>query len=373
MRFVSREEQQPPRALVILLGAAAATLAVLGLREISWLAGPVLLALVIVLLVHPVHTALRRRGVPDAVALVVLLLAVYAVVAGLAGVVAYSVARLAGLLPTYADEAAQVLARLTGFLSTHGIAAPQAREIAQALDVSQLARWLTSLLSSVVGFGVNVVFLLSLLLFIGLESARADQRLALLGRTRPNTAAALAGFARSTRRFLVITTVFAVIVGAADTILLLWLGIPLAFLWGLLAAACNYIPYVGFVIGVVPPALLALLGGDLRLMIIVIVAYVVLNSVITSLIPPYFVGEAVGLSITVALLSVVFWTWVLGPLGAVLAVPCTLLVKAVLVDADPRAAWAEALVGSGRSGTPQRRRPARRARTADPVSPPDEA
>ena len=69
-------------------------------------------------------------------------------------------------------------------------------------------------------------------------------------------------------------------------------------LWGLLAFICNFIPYVGFVIGLIPPALLALLGGDWRLMILIIVAYIVLNSLFTTLLQSYFVGNAVGLSVT---------------------------------------------------------------------------
>jgi hypothetical protein len=85
-----------------------------------------------------------------------------------------------------------------------------------------------------------------------------------------------------------------------------------------------------------------------------------LNSLFTSLLPPYLVGDAVGLSITVTLISVVFWAWVLGPLGAVLAIPLTLLMKAVFIDADPRAAWAATLIGSTRS---EARRSLRRNRT----------
>ncbi len=139
------------------------------------------------------------------------------------------------------------------------------------------------------------------------------------------------------------------ITGLADTLLLMWLDIPLAILWGLLAAICNYIPYVGFVIGLVPPALLALLIGDWPLMLIVIVAFIVLNSLFTSLIQPYFVGDAVGVSMPVTLVALVFWGWVLGPLGAILAIPLTLLVKAILVDTDPTAGWATALFGSTRA------------------------
>jgi AI-2 transport protein TqsA len=92
-----------------------------------------------------------------------------------------------------------------------------------------------------------------------------------------------------------------------------------------------------------------LLGGGWRLMIIVIFAHIVLNSCFTTLLPPYFVGDAFGMSITVTLISVVFWAWVLGPLGAVLAIPLTLLMKSVFIDADPRAAWAATLIGSTRS------------------------
>ena len=161
-------------------------------------------------------------------------------------------------------------------------------------------------------------------------------------------------FAANTRRFLGVTTIFGFLTGLADTLLLLWLGIPLALLWGLLAAICNYIPYVGFVIGVIPPALLALLIGGWDLMIIVIVAYILLNSLLTSLIQPYFMGNAVGVATTVTLIALVLWGWVLGPLGAILAIPLTLLCKAVLVDADPRAAWVNALIGSAK---PDRARP----------------
>jgi AI-2 transport protein TqsA len=92
-----------------------------------------------------------------------------------------------------------------------------------------------------------------------------------------------------------------------------------------------------------------------------------LNSLFTSLLPPYLVGDAVGLSITVTLISVVFWAWVLGPLGAVLAIPHTLLMKSVFVDADPRAVWAATLIGSTRSEARRsfRRTRVRRTRSCD--------
>jgi predicted PurR-regulated permease PerM len=348
------ERPRLPRTLTLLLGGAAAMIIIAGLRELAFIAGPVFLALVIVLLVHPLHDRMLRRGVPRTVALLLLLLAIYGVIIVLAAIMAYAVARLASILPGYAASARGVLDGLVNWLASLGIDRAQVRQVTSALDVNRLAGYLTSLLSSLFSFGANVLFLLSLLLFLGVESTGMGSRLQPLMTTRPRTGRALLDFASKTRRFMAVTTIFAVLVGVADTLLLLWLDVPLAPLWGLLAVVCNYIPYVGFIIGLVPPALLSLFEGDLQQMLLVVIAYIVLNSVLTSLIPPYFVGDAVGLSMVITLVSVVFWAWVLGPLGAVLAVPLTLLVKAVLVDADPRAAWAKAFVNPNESARPPR-------------------
>ena len=106
----------------------------------------------------------------------------------------------------------------------------------------------------------------------------------------------------------------------------------------------NYIPNIGFVLGLIPPALLALLQGGVRQAVLVIVAYSVINVMIQSLLQPKFVGDAVGLSVTLTFLSLVFWTFVIGPLGALLAVPLSLFAKALLVDADPDSRWLDQLI-----------------------------
>ena len=141
-----------------------------------------------------------------------------------------------------------------------------------------------------------------------------------------------------------VSTVFGLLVALVDVAALYWLDVPLPWLWGLLAFITNYIPNIGFVLGLIPPALLALLGGGVRQAVLVIVAYSVINLVIQSLIQPKVVGDTVGLSITLTFLSLVFWTFVVGPLGALLAVPLTLLTKALLVDADPASRWLELLL-----------------------------
>ena len=78
----------------------------------------------------------------------------------------------------------------------------------------------------------------------------------------------------------------------------------------------------------VPPAILALLAGGPQLMVIVIIVYCAINFVVQSIIQPRFIGDAVGLSVTVTFLALVFWAWLIGPLGAILAIPLTLRSRA---------------------------------------------
>ncbi len=124
------------------------------------------------------------------------------------------------------------------------------------------------------------------------------------------------------------------------------MGIPLPILWGLLSFITNYIPYIGFWRGLIPPALLGLREGGPGTMLAVIGVYAVCNFIVQTLIQPKFVGDTADISVTLTVLALVFWGWVLGPLGAFLAIPLTLLVKAVLIDIDPATRWVDSLITS---------------------------
>ncbi|MCY1138002.1 AI-2E family transporter [Actinoplanes sp. Pm04-4] len=326
---------------------------VLGLRELAWLATPAAFALVIVILVHPVYAGLARRGVPAIIALAGLILSIFAVILGLVAIVVYSIARLATVLPTYVDEAAVTTQDLADLLAGLGVGSEQIAAITGDFDLRVAAGWLTAHIPSLLGVATSLVLVYSLLLFVGVESAHIGRRSTAMREDHPRLAGALAGFVANTRRYVAITGLFAIVVGLLDTVFLLILGIPLALLWGLLAAACNFIPYVGFLIGLAPPALLALLTQGWQSMVLVIVVYVVLNSIITTIVPAKVVGDAVGMSMTVTMASVAFWSWVMGPLGAVLAIPLSLLMKAIFIDSVPSARWLAGFVDGG--GRPNRR------------------
>ncbi|MGZ4613635.1 MAG: AI-2E family transporter [Kineosporiaceae bacterium] len=335
-----------PRALIVLLGAGAAVLVLAGVRQTAWLIDPVFLALIVVIAFSPAQAWARRKGWPAWLTTLLLLVLVFGLVLLFVLVLVVSVAKLAALLPQYADHAASLQQNLTTGLEKFGVSPDQLKSAVSSLDPAKLVDAIGSALAGLANTATSLIFLLALLLFLTVEAGGMERRLAAIAGDRPHLETAFRSFAGKTRSYLVVTTVFGAIVAVLDGIGLAVIGVPLPVLWGVLAFITNFIPNVGFIIGLLPPALLALLDGGWQEMLLVIGLYCVFNLVIQSLIQPRFVGDSVGLSATVTFVALIFWAWLLGPLGALLAVPATLLVTSLLVDIDPKAAWARALLGS---------------------------
>lgn len=341
-----------PRGVVVLLGVASAVLTAAGLRSFADIAGPVFLALVMTIAVSPLRTLLIRRGVQRWVAALVALVTVIGFLVGLAAALALSIARLATLLPSYQGKLTELIDGVRGWLADRGVGDQEVQAALQKFDFGKLFGVLQGWVTGLLGIFSNLALIVVLLFFMGIDATRFTQRLGQMARVRPELANALVGFARGTTQYLIVSTIFGLIVAVVDVAVLYLLDIPLPWLWGLLAFITNYIPNVGFVIGVVPPALLGLLDHGLSTMIWVLVAYSVVNFIIQSIIQPKVVGDAVGLSTTLTFLSLVFWAWILGPLGAVLAIPLSLLVKALLLDVDPSTRWLSGLISGGQLPEP---------------------
>ena len=336
----------------LLISAACVVIVIAGLRSASAIVGPVVLALALTFVFHPLRARLQRH-MPEWAASVVVLVAAYVLILALTLALVVSVGQLAALIPTYAADLDEMAANLADGLAALGMADPQADAVAGSLDVDKVLDAATTFLAGMASILSDLLFLVTLLLFLAFDSAHASRLVDGAREHRAQFVDAMVGFAKGTRGYLWVSAVFGLIVAVVDTTLLWALGIPGAFVWGVLAFVTNFIPNIGFVIGVIPPAVIGLLEGGPRLMVVVIVLYSVVNVIIQSIIQPRFVGNAVGLSTTLTFLSLVFWTWVLGPLGALLAVPMSLLARAVLVDADPEGQWRRPLIsGQPDDGSP---------------------
>jgi predicted PurR-regulated permease PerM len=303
--------------------------------------------------------------VPRWLATTVLLVLVWTVLLAFVALLVVSAAQFAALLPDYSGRAEILIGDVVGDLNDAGLVSGQFSDLVRQIDYGQLVGLATDLLSRLTSAASTLLLLLSALVFMSIESSGFPRRIALVGTERPHLPVAMSLFTQGTRSYLLVSTVFGAIVAVGDGIALAIIGVPAAALWGLLAFITNYVPNIGFVLGVVPPALLAGGWGELTAIIVV---YSLLNFVVQTLIQPRFVGDSVGLSMTVTFVALLFWGWVLGALGALLAIPLTLLVKALLVDVDPRGHWLDVLLReeprAPRTMRARRRMNARRAAIA---------
>src|SRR6478609_6541431 len=350
-----------PRGLIIILGLAGGVVAVQVMRAIPGIIGPVFMALVLTITVNPIRGWLLRHGANRAVASLGVFLTVFAIVVALFAASIVGVVQLATLLPQYSTQIQQELSGLESWLAGMGVTSTDIQSLFSSIRPSQIAAFAEGLLSSVSSITSFVLLMIVVLIFLAVDGAIFGERMAKFRSGREPVLNALDVFAKGTRKYFGVATVFGGIVAVLDGAALLIMGIPAAGLWALLAFVTNYIPNIGFIIGLIPPAILGLLVGGPTMAISVIVVYCVLNFIIQSVLQPKFVGDAVGLTTTVSFLSLIVWAYILGPIGAILAIPASLLFKALLVDMDADAQWLELFLGD---------KPVFKERTAKRTSPP---
>jgi AI-2 transport protein TqsA len=338
-----------PLWLSVVLGVAGSAVAIWGMHAAAPILGPVFLAFVLTVVVHPIIGMLVRRGVRKGFAIAIAVLVVEGVLLGFAIALFLSFGQLVNVLPEYSDEWQALLDDFRSTLAGFGIGREQVEAALHSLNPASVISELGGLFARLVGVFGALVLVVATVLFMTAEGAGLPQRLkGAPGAWRLQRA--MGDFARNTRRYLVVTSIFGFLVAVVDAVALAALGVPLPLLWGLLSFLTNYVPNIGFFLGLAPPTLLATLVGGPALGLTVIAIYCLANFVLQSVVQPIFVGDAVGLSVTLSFLSVIVWTVILGPMGAVLAVPLTLFAHAILVGQDPERTWARILLAGTSDG-----------------------
>ena len=329
----------------VLLTLAAATIAIAGLYLARGVIGPLAVAALVVMVAHPARRPLERRGCPAPLATGVVIVLAYLILVIMGTLLIVAVAQFVALLPQYADTFAQLEQQLVPIISGLGLDADDAKKLLGSISPAKLLGLATEVSSAVLGAGTAFFFVLAYIAFMAADAAGFSGLFTRFAESKAGVIAVFTRFAVAVRKYLAVNTVFGAIVAVLDGVVVLAVGLPAPMLWVILAFVTNYIPNIGFVIALIPPAILALLTGGWGACLIVIVAYCVINMVMQTFIQPKFVSDAVRLSLTLTFFSVVFWSIVLGPIGAVLAIPATLLVRALLLESDPDAFWARWLTG----------------------------
>lgn len=334
-----------PRATGILLALAGATIAAFGLAAISSVSGPVLFALVLTITVQPVRVALEKRGVPRGVATVTVILAVFGLLLGFVAMLFLALGQFASLLPQFGPQLQDLAASVGALLERIGFGPEQVKDIVAGFDPGAILDIIGGFLGGIGGLVFWLVTVLTTLLLMAMDGTYLPALLRQLRPTRPDLVDAVGIFAHGVRRYMAVTTGLGIVQGLFNWVALAILGVPGAALWGLLSFLCSFIPNIGYFIAIIPPIVFGALVGGWQTVIWVIVIYGLINAVVQSVVQPRIVGNAVLLNQTITFVSVLFWAIVLGPIGAIIAIPMTLLVRMLLIDSDPKARWWRPLTG----------------------------
>jgi predicted PurR-regulated permease PerM len=326
-----------PRGTIVLVALASLTVTSIGISAMRGVLAPVLLTLILTICANPVRNYLQRKGVPQAIATGSVIVVMFALLAGFTLTLLIAVGQFAAMLPQYATEFAAIGATVGSWLSSLGISAAQVNEVVAGIDPGNILSFVTSAVGGVFSITGALVIILTMMILMSADAAFVPTILRQLNARQPHLVAALRSYASNVRHYMVVTTVLGVVQGALNAVALVIMGVPAALLWGILAFLCSFIPNIGYFFALIPPLVFGFLVGGWPTVIAVVIVYGVINAVVQSIIQPRVVGQAVSLSQTVTFFSVLFWAIVIGPIGAILAIPLTLLGKAVLIDANPEA------------------------------------
>ena len=333
-----------PRGTNILVGLAAAAVISIGLNGIRGIAAPVLLTLVLTICANPLRSYAQKRGVPQGIATGSVMVVLFALLAAFALTVIIAVGQFVAMLPQFSAQFEEIGKNISAWLSSLGISEAQASDVARTIDPSNVAALVAGAIGGVFSITGALVIIITMMILMPADAVYVPTVLRQLDSRRPHLVEALKEYASNVRRYMVVTTLLGVAQGTLNALALWILNVPAALLWGLLAFLCSFIPNIGYFFAIFPPLVFGFLVGGWPTAIAIVIVYGLINGGVQSVIQPRVVGQAVSLSQTITFVSVLFWAIVIGPIGAILAIPLTLLGKVLLVDSDPDAHfWRPAL------------------------------
>ena len=336
---------------IYLLTAAAFVVVVAGMRASASILVPFLLAIFVAVICAPLYQAMTRRHVPASLAIVGILLVMSAAVLGMAGVLERTINSIAGRLPRYQAALFAQLDQLWHWLEGYGVELPAAT-LREYLDPQWLLRYLGTVASTLGDLLTTTFIIVIVAIFILLEGSALPDKIRQAQGLSLDTWSRLRQIVANVRRYMFLKTVMSLLTGALIALWCLAFGIEFPVLLGVLAFALNYIPTIGSIVAALPGILLAFIQFGLGTAALTAVAYVVINIGISNGIEPRYLGNGLGLSPLVVILSVLFWGWVLGAWGMLLAVPLTTTVK-IALESSEDTRWIAVLMSE---------RPRRRAR-----------
>lgn len=347
------------------LSAAAIVVIVAGLHAAQDIVLPILFSVFLSIATLPVVRWLHRVGVPNAIAIPIVVVLAAGLLVGVTSIFAGTVRQFAQNITQYESQFDQLVIDLRGFTDRWGLPDPttlfgrdglaseggddaSVGEVLSSFASPQaIMRLVSTTVNSVVGVVGRVVIVLVTMTFILLEASEIEQKLRLAFGSDAQPAGPFADAGDKVTRYLLIKTIVSAITGVLAGFLCRFVGVDFWVMWGVIAFLLNYIPTIGSILAAVPPMMLALVQLGFGPTAAIGAGYLVINVALGNLVEPRLMGQSLGLSPLIVFVSLVFWGWLWGPIGMLLCVPLTVMGKLVLESSEDTH-WMAVLLGSPR-------------------------
>jgi predicted PurR-regulated permease PerM len=322
---------------------------------------PFLLSAFVAIICAPPLFWLQRRGIPTLIALLMVIIAILGIGFLMGALIGASVKDFSAALPQYQARLQVQMTMVLAWLRSLGIEISD-QVLLEYFDPGAAMRLVASTLSGLGGVLTNAFLILLTVTFILLEASSFPTKLrAILGSSN-SSMASVEKVINNVQRYMARKTLISLGTGIVIAVWLAIVGVDYPLLWGLLAFVLNYVPNIGSIIAAIPAVLLALVQLGVKSALLAALAFVVVNIAFGYLIEPRYMGRGMGLSTLIVFLSLVFWGWVLGPIGMLLSVPLTMTVK-IALESNEDTRWLAILLGSEASAKAASQKPPEESRT----------
>jgi predicted PurR-regulated permease PerM len=316
-----------------LVTAAAFVIVIAGMRAAESILVPFLIAVFIAVICLPSLSWLKNKGVPSALALLIVIAGISIIGMLMTALIGTSLDNFSKDLPFYQARLKEKSQLFISWVSQTGISIPE-QKILDAFNPGAAMNLAAGILSRLGGVFTNAFLILLTVVFILLEASSISAKIHAISGSHEGSNSRFDEFINNINRYMAIKTMTSLATGICVAAWLAILGVNYPVLWGFLAFLLNYVPSIGSIIAAVPAILLALIQLGAAKTLFVVLGYLVVNIGIGSIIEPRVMGRGLGISTLVVFLSLIFWGWVLGPVGMLLSVPLTMAVKIALDSSE---------------------------------------
>jgi predicted PurR-regulated permease PerM len=304
---------------------------------------PFLLSIFIAIIASPPYFWMQSKKIPKVIAIFLIIIIFLSIIFFIGLLIGTSVNDFTSKLPFYEERLQNQTGAVVAWLIDKKIIEPDF-QLSNAFNPGAIFKIIGDTLNQVSSLFANGFLILLTVIFMMLEVTSLPAKLKKMFRNPDESIKRIQSVAQNINKYMALKTTLNICNALLVTIFLYFMGVDYYLLWGLLAFILNYIPTIGSFFALLPPALLALVQFGFIEAAVVVIGFIIINTLIGNIIEPRFMGKGLGLSTLVVFLSLIFWGWVLGPIGMLLSVPLTITIK-IALDSSEETRWLAVLLG----------------------------